>query len=143
MVEFALVLPLLLTLVLGLVDFGKALNYWIDQTHLANEAARWAAVDRNPGSTGSATLQQYIKDHADSAELRDAGNGAKVCVDFPLGTSQVGDPVEVKIQYVYNWLPFFQNRLGWTATTISGTATMRLEALPTNYSSADNIGTCE
>jgi Flp pilus assembly pilin Flp len=142
MVEFALVLPLLMTLVLGLMDFGKALNYWIDQTHLSNEAARWAVVNRNPGADGSQTLQQYIKGQADSADLRDATNGASVCIDFPNGAPKVGDPVRVRIQYSYNWLPFFQNRLGFTATTIAGTATMRLEAMPTNYSAADNIGSC-
>jgi Flp pilus assembly protein TadG len=142
MVEFALVLPLLMTLVLGLMDFGKALNYWIDQTHLANEAARWAAVNRDPGSGASQTLQQYIKAQADSADLRAASNGANICIDYPLGTSQVGDPVRVRIQYTYNWLPFFRNRLGWTATTIAATATMRLEALPTNYAASDNVGTC-
>ena len=32
LVEFALVLPLLLLLVLGMVDFGKAYNYWNDVT---------------------------------------------------------------------------------------------------------------
>ena len=143
MVEFALILPLLMTLVLGLMDFGKAINYWIDQTHLANEAARWAAVNRNPGAAASQTLQQYIKGQADSADLRDSLNGAKICVDYPLGgTPKVGDPVRVRIQYVYSWLPFFQNRLGWTATTIAGTAVMRLEAAPTNYAATDNIGTC-
>ena len=142
MVEFALVLPLLMTLVLGLMDFGKAFNYWIDQTHLSNEAARWAVVNRNPGADDGQTLQQYIKAQADSADLRDTATGASVCIDFPGGTSGVGDPVRVRIQYSYNWLPFFRNRLGWTATTIAGAATMRLEALPSNYSSADNIGSC-
>src|SRR5437660_292654 len=37
--ELALVLPLLLVLLLGMLDFGKAFNDWIDETHLANEGA--------------------------------------------------------------------------------------------------------
>ena len=41
LVEFALVLPLLLVLLLGMIDVGKAVNYWNDETHLANEAARF------------------------------------------------------------------------------------------------------
>lgn len=143
MVEFALVLPLLLTLVLGLMDFGRALNYWIDQTHLANEAARWAVVNRNPGVDGGQTLQQYIKAQAGAADLRSA-SGASVCIDFPSGTSNVGDPVRVKVQFTFDWLPFFKNDpdLAFTSTTIGGSATMRLEAAPTNYSVADNIGSC-
>jgi hypothetical protein len=140
MVEFALVLPLLLTIVVGVMDFGKAFNYWIDQTHLANEGARWAVVNRNPSTAGD-SLQQYIQNSADSSELR---SGSEVCVDFPDGTSEVGDAVRMRMKIDYNWLPWFPNWLpGWgTTTTIRGEATMRLEAPPTNYSTADNIGTC-
>ncbi len=141
MVEFALVLPLLLTIVLGVIDFGKAMNYWIDQTHLANEGARWAVVNRNPGAGAGDSLQAYLQNSADSAELR---TSSEVCVDFPDGTSGVGDAVRLKMKIDYNWLPWFPNWLpSWgTTTTIRGDATMRLEAVPTNYSVADNIGTC-
>lgn len=147
MVEFALVLPLLLTIVFGVMDFGKAMNYWIDQTHLANEGARWAVVNRDisslPGAcAGSLTLQAYLRCSADSSELKD---NSAVCVDF-LGNPdpQVGDPVQVRMQIEYNWLPWFPNVIpSWsTTTTIRGEATMRLEARPTNYSQAGNIGTC-
>src|ERR671915_133964 len=48
MVEFALILPLVLILFLLIIDFGRAMNYWIDETHLASEGARFAAVDRTP-----------------------------------------------------------------------------------------------
>jgi Flp pilus assembly protein TadG len=136
LIEFALVLPLLLALLLGILDFGKAFNYWIDETHLANEAARWAAVNKNPGS---GTLQSYIQQQATTAELRDGGTAsvadpAQVCISFPSGTSRVGDPVNVTVTATYNWLPFLSNRIGVGASTISGSATMRLEAAPTNFS---------
>ena len=36
--EFALVLPFLLLIIFAMVDMGKAISYWNDQTHLANEA---------------------------------------------------------------------------------------------------------
>jgi Flp pilus assembly protein TadG len=65
LVEFALVLPLLLVLLLGVLDFGKGFNYWIDETHLANEAARFAVVNKNPGTSGS--LQNYVLSQADTA----------------------------------------------------------------------------
>ena len=48
LIEFALVLPLLLVLLLGMIDAGKAFNYWNDETHLANEAARYAVVNSSP-----------------------------------------------------------------------------------------------
>src|SRR5919201_4870511 len=73
LVEFALVLPLLLILLFGMLDFGRAFNYWIDATHLANEGARWAVVNKNPG-TGS--LEQFIQEQADTDELRNGGSSA-------------------------------------------------------------------
>jgi hypothetical protein len=48
LVELALVLPLLLIVLLGMLDFGKAFNEWISQTHLASEGARLAAVNYCP-----------------------------------------------------------------------------------------------
>jgi Flp pilus assembly protein TadG len=140
LVEFALVLPLLLLLLFGMLDFGKAFNYWIDETHLANEGARFAVVNSNPG-TG--TLQAWILSQTDTAELRNGGssslpNPARVCIAFPTnpatGTAgQVGDPVQVTVAAGYNWLPFVRNAIGLTSVTVTGSATMRLEAKPTNY----------
>ena len=136
LVEFALVLPILALLLFAMIDFGKAFNYWIDETHLANEGARWAVVDRNPGG---GSLQQYLVDQATTDELRNGGtasvaNPAEVCISFPSGTSNVGDPVLVTVSATYNWLPIIGNRIGVTQTTISGSSHMRLEAVPTNYS---------
>jgi Flp pilus assembly protein TadG len=45
-VELALVLPLLLLLVFGIIDFGRALNAQIEITSAAREGARWAALGR-------------------------------------------------------------------------------------------------
>jgi Flp pilus assembly protein TadG len=136
MVEFALVLPLLLTLAFGILQFGKAFNYWIDQTHLANEGARWSVVNGNPCASGS--LQQCVANQADSSELR---NGVSVCVTQPAGATgyTVGQPVEMKVQYDYPWLSWFA-RLGFPTTVkISASAIMRLEA---NYSPGADVGTC-
>ena len=134
-VEFALVLPLLLVLLLGVLDFGRAYNYWIDQTHLANEGARWAVVNKNPGP---GTLQQYIQGQGDTPELRNGGTSSvpsamEVCISFPSGTAKVGDPVLVTATSTFNWLPFLGSRIGIAQTTMSASSTMRLEAVPSAY----------
>ena len=51
MVEMALVMPILLFLALGIVDFGRAINYWNDVNQIAADGARFAAVNKNPGTT--------------------------------------------------------------------------------------------
>jgi Flp pilus assembly protein TadG len=43
-VEFALVLPLLLLILMGVVDFGRALNAQVTLTQAAREGARLAAL---------------------------------------------------------------------------------------------------
>jgi hypothetical protein len=64
LVEFVLVLPLLLVILFGMLDFGRVFNYWIDATHLANEGARFAVVNNNPDTSG--TLQAYIQQQGDT-----------------------------------------------------------------------------
>lgn len=144
LVEFALVVPVLLVLLLAMLDFGKAFNYWIDETQLASSGARWAVVNASPGQcpdgTTPTTLQAYIQCQADTQELRNGGtnsvvNKAKVCISFPpvSGHSSplVGDPVRVTVSVGYTWLPLISQRINIAATTISGSSTMRLEAPPT------------
>ena len=136
LVEFALVLPILFVLLFGMLDFGRAFNYWIDTTHLANEGARWAVVNKNPGS---GTLQQFIQQQADTGELRNGGSAAvpdpmRVCISFGPGGGVVGEPVHVTASATFHWLPFISNHIGVLSTNVTGRSTMRLEAVPTNYS---------
>lgn len=145
LVEFALILPVLALLLFGLLDFAKAFNYWNDETHLAAEGARWAVVNSNPAGGGQ-SLQQYLQQQADTSQLRGL---AVVCISFPTnsdtGTSgQVGDPVTVTVKSRYTWIPFVASKARLSpSTTITGSATERLEALPTNYSAGSGgTGTC-
>jgi Flp pilus assembly protein TadG len=134
-VEFALVIPVLLVLLLGMLDFGKALNYWIDETNLAASGARLAVVNNWPGK-GTTPLSQYVQQLADTNELKDGGttsvpSSARVCITFPpVGHTapQAGDPVRVTVSVSYHWLPFLAEKMSLAASTITGEATMRLEA---------------
>ncbi len=142
LVEFALVMPVLFLVLFALIEFGRAFNYWLDANHLANEGARWAVVNKNPGTPE--TLQRYIQQQADSGELKNGSGDAITCaasvaIEFPANpatatSGKVGDPVKVKVSAAYNWMPLIGNEIGVFTTTLVGSATMRLEALPTNYS---------
>ena len=130
MVEFALILPLFLTLVFLVFDFGRAINFWIEETHLASEGARLAAVDRVPGG---GDLKAYIRGQAEPDELRDGGSrfvpdALKVCVSFPDGTADLGHPVKVEVSTTYKWLPMIDAPV--VSSPIRGSATHRLERKP-------------
>ena len=128
LVEFAIVVPVLLLLVVGMLQFGLVLNAWIDESHLTSSGARYAAVNQNPGDPAGVALQDYIKQSADTADLQ---NSAKVCVEYPPNPETstaglVGDPVRVTMSYDYQLLPL----IGGALITVRGDATMRLEAAP-------------
>ncbi|WP_309050701.1 TadE/TadG family type IV pilus assembly protein [Streptomyces sp.] len=48
-VEFALVLPMLLFIMLGIIEFGRAYNTQISLTHAARETARYMAIHKDSG----------------------------------------------------------------------------------------------
>jgi Flp pilus assembly protein TadG len=140
MVEFALILPVFLIIVAGLLAFGRIFFYWLEANHQANEAVRWAVVDRNPYAV---PLQQHIHDEGTT----EFANNVAVCIDFPegdtLSTVAVGDAVRVRVQMPFDVIPL----LGIGTVTIRGSATQRLERIanttdPTAFDPADDIGTC-
>lgn len=153
MTEFALIAPVFLLIVVGLLLFGRMFFYWIEANHLASETARWAAVDRNPYAP-TQTLQQGARFGGQTDEFE---NGTRVCIDFPdpttPGTTQPessvvqGDPVRVR---VVNTFEIFG---GWKLS-LRGSSTMRIERIapppvgssstePQNYDEgADPVGVC-
>lgn len=145
LVEFALVLPILILLLLAIVDFAKVSNYWNDENDMANRAARYAAVGRNPcvnpspptECSGSTNLADFIKKQADSDELRtgSAGPGvlspgAVVCIAYTNSPARVGvDAVKVTVTSQYKWLSIIGSAVG-IQKEIAGRADMRLERVP-------------
>lgn len=150
MAEFAIIAPVLILLVVGMLVFGRLFFYWIQANQVATETARWAVVDNNPydqacengpwtDTAGCQTLQQ----HARSSATREFKNKAKVCIRFPgetLSTVAIGDPVEVKVRVPVTFLGIFNLNL-----TLRGTSTMRLESIrdvdPSEFTNAANPAT--
>lgn len=140
--EFALILLPLLLLVAGIIQFGIALNYWLDLQRIANQGARWAVVNNYPGCTRndpntlacgfSTTLQEYIACQPVPGALNPA-----VTISFPAGgTPTQGDPVRVEVATSFDLVPI----LGVKQISLGGAATMRLEQTPARYQGGgDNL----
>ncbi len=133
MVEFAIVLPLLLLVIVGLIEFGITFNSWLSLNHLSNEGARWAAVGRVPGNespTGD-QIKDYIKSQITTgglkADVEGAGGYVRLCV--PSATPHVGDPVTVEIG-VNPYSIFKMTGFRLMDVNLSGSSTMRLEKAP-------------
>ena len=141
MVEFALILFPLLILVSGIIWFGIGLNFWLDMQRIANQGARWAAVNNWPpdcprGSVSCPspdTLQETLVRQALTNGLR---GSVTVTVCYPSPTpAKIGDPVKVRLETPFTFVPI----LGIGTITLGADATMRLEQLPTLISGA---GSC-
>jgi Flp pilus assembly protein TadG len=133
-VEFAIVALPLFLIVFGILDFGRALNYYNDMTQLAGQGARAAAVNQNvDGTTADATFQQKLAAEADSPELK-----GKVLVCIQRVPSSVGDPVTVTTKYTFH----FNALISKIPITLSSTQTERSEAPTPGYSTGNNSPGC-
>jgi len=136
MVEFALILFPLLLIVAGIIQFGIGLNYWLDMQRIANQGARWAAVNCARSATAPPT---YNPCRDPGPELQDtlrqqaltSGLESSVCVEisFPSGTASVGDPVKVRLTTPFTLLPI----LGVGKLDLGADATMRMEQEPDEF----------
>lgn len=111
-VEFALVLPILVILVLGIVEFGRAYNAQIAVTHAAREAARTMAVQDDPAAARGAAINA-------APSLNPALTDAQVTVSPADCTA--GATATVNIQYNVTFVS------GWfgPGVDLTGTAAMR------------------
>jgi hypothetical protein len=140
MVEFAIIAPVFILLVVGIIQFGIGLNWWLDMQRIANQGARWAVVNSYPGCprtpAGVCTnprLQTYLANE-------EISGGLNPCVDiqFPEGKA-AGKPVQVTVRDVeFDLVPIFGFGL-----SLEADATMRMEWVPTQYSEGpyDETGT--
>jgi TadE-like protein len=150
LVEFALIAPLFIALVVGVIQFGVVLNYWLDTQRIANQGARWAVVNNWPtcprGSDPVATpctkadnppfpagnrqtLRNILHHEAVSQGLTDSVN-IEICYpddgDAATPAEAIGTPVRVLVDAPFT----FQAILDIASIDIHAEATMRLEQEP-------------
>jgi Flp pilus assembly protein TadG len=143
--EFALIFIPLMMVVAGIIYFGIGLNYWLDMNRVANQGARWAAVDNWPSVCPRSTASGYscTSTYPTCSQTMAAGSQAKlqevlrcsprnnpsVTLCYPgktAATAAIGDPVQVTLSAPYKF--FFVNSV---RINLVARATMRLEQKPT------------
>jgi hypothetical protein len=132
LVEFAVVVPVLLFFLIGILELSLGFNYLNDTNQIAANGARLAAVNNNAGGD----LKTYLAGQATSDELRDGGSDRspdpmEVCVEYPEG-AEVGKPVVVRVSSDFEfWVLGLVPGASGKSYTLNGSATMRLEREPT------------
>ena len=104
MAEFAIVLPILIVLLFGIVQFGILFNNYVTLTDAARAGARAAAVSRQSGDpTGTATAA--VRSSAN--DLNQAKLGVSVSSAWTPGS-------QVTVTATY---PYAISLLGWVVTS--------------------------
>ena len=135
--ELALILPVLLILLFGVVEFGMVLKSYIQVTNATREGARYAALGATAGSyptncQASGDTTAVGRTCSSLAGLKLA-NVSSVTVTYPNGKVS-GNKVVVTVNYVYKFftpvgglISLFSGGGSSNRITLSSSTTMRLE----------------
>jgi Flp pilus assembly protein TadG len=111
LVEAALVLPILILLIFGLVEFGRAYNAQITLTHAAREGVRVLATTQDQVAAAGASIGA-----ATSLDGALIGVSTDAC--------DAGQPTSVTLTYPFTYdIPLF----GSNTVTLTGKGVMRCE----------------
>ncbi|MEN6328104.1 MAG: TadE family protein [Syntrophomonas sp.] len=118
LVEFAMVLPLLLLLLMGIIEFGRIISAYMVINNLAREGARFAAV----GKTDSQITTLLFDERATLDQER-------LEVSFsPVYSDRVkGEPLKVTVNYSVDLITPVIPEFLTNPLPISSECTMRLE----------------
>jgi hypothetical protein len=141
LLEFALVAPMLLILVFGIIDFGLGLRAYISVSSATREGARYAAVG-NPAGTFSSggsgecdgsTSTTVVGKTCTTLKGLDLANVQDVSVTYPSGQAP-GESVVVEMDYEYEYITPVQRIVNFLSggtisdsLTITAKTDMRLE----------------
>lgn len=126
-IEFAIVLPLFLVLVFGIIEFGVIMYDKAVITNASREGARFGILftDKDTTDAGIATK---VNEFLSATNLISLGGGATHTITSLPATRPRGTPLSVTITYPYDFLvipsfiPGIPQTLSLSATTI-----MRME----------------
>lgn len=121
LVEFALILPLLLFLIMGIIQFGLILSGYVTVSNAAREGARVGIIEKDDLKVLAKVTQAFDSSATLSSPI--------VNITFPDGGSYTnGKPVSVEVTgQVAIVVPLMDTIFGGPSFEVSRTAVMRVE----------------
>ena len=126
-VEFAIIAPLLLVLVFGIIDFGRALFTLNNLTSAVREGARYAAVRANPGAD-VALIQARVNSYLATANIGGTVPTATVTLNS-VGGSLESITVSI-VDYTFDPITPIAELVGLGTISMSPAAEFRWERAP-------------
>lgn len=125
MVEFAVVAPVFILLVFGMIEFGRMVMVQQILTNASREGARMAVVEGATNNDVETSVEEFLAASSiTSATIEILVDGASA----PLDSAEVGDPITVTVSVGFgsvSWLPvpmYVGNQ------TLTATSVMRRES---------------
>ena len=120
LVEFAIILPVLLLILFGILQFGVTFNQYISVTAAAREGARKASVSRSLGASAATTAAV----NAAKATAPSLKSTSMQVIVTPSAAWAQGSDVTVQVKY-----PYSINILGKVVSSgyLTSSTTMRIE----------------
>ena len=125
LVEFALILPIFLILLMGIVDFGLGLKSWIAITNSARESARYAAVGCASATVDATDVQEKAVKAATGLSITTADVDVVNCT-----AGSATESVDVTVRYDYTLVTPIGSMLGLLDSGViklKSDASMRME----------------
>lgn len=126
LIEFAIVLPVMLLIVMGIVDFGFMFQRYVVLTNAAMEGARVAVLPGYADADVIARVRAYARDGG-ITDTVNVPTPVTVSLPAPGGTTWPGKEVTVTLDYGFNYLGPIASLFGGGSRTVTLTArsTMR------------------
>jgi Flp pilus assembly protein TadG len=119
-VEFAVVAPVFLLLVFGMIEYGRMVMVYQVLTNASREGARASVLDGATTSSVNTTVTNYLTDAFIS--------GATVTVSpNPPSGAQYGDPVTVTVSIPFSQVSWLPSPMYLGSRTLASTTVMRRE----------------
>ena len=121
-VEFAVVLPVFITLVFGMIEYGRMVMVQQVITNAAREGCRKAVMD----GTTSQEVQDVVNNYLESAGITSA-----TITITPSEPSEAGagEPVTVSVSVPYDQVSWLPSPMYLSGTEMSATCVMRRETV--------------
>jgi Flp pilus assembly protein TadG len=123
-VEFAVILPFVMVLFLGMIEFGRVLMVQQIITNAAREGCRYAVM---PGSTVSST-QTVVTTYLSNSSITLASPSTQVTVSPDPSTAAQGTSITVTVTVPFNSVSWLPTPIFMGGKQLGSTVVMRLES---------------
>ena len=108
LIETAFVLPIMLLVCIGILEFGRAYQTWQVVTNASREGARVAVLPEYPDASVTTRVKKFLKDGGLPAEVVDSADTKVLITNTTIGVNEAGTitapATTVKVQYPFAFM---------------------------------------